>query len=65
MSGGSIAESRRDLLSVVCGEELTTSISIGLCSWVCVEVGVDADVEIVFTESFSVLVVIDFINSSW
>ena len=65
MSGGSIAESRRDLLSVVCGEELTTSISIELCSGVCVEVGVDADVEIVFTESFSLLAVIDFINSSW
>ena len=64
MSTGSIAESLRDLLSVVGGDELTTSISVELCDLVFIEIGEDRAVEIVTEDSFDLLDVIDFMSSS-
>jgi hypothetical protein len=64
MSTGSIAESLRDLFSVVGGEELTTSISVELCDLVFIDIGEDRVVEIVTADSFDLFDVIDFISSS-
>jgi hypothetical protein len=64
MSTGSIAESLRDLFSVVCGEELTTSMSVELCDLVFVEIGEDRVVKIVTADSIDLFDVIDFISSS-
>ena len=64
MSSGSIAESLQDLFSVVCGEELTTSMSVELCDLVFIEIGEDRAVEIVTEDSVDLLDVIDFISSS-
>ena len=65
MSSDSIDESLRDLFSVVCGEVLTTSMSVGLCDLVCIEDGVESVVETVTEDSFDLLDVIDFISSNW
>ena len=64
MSSGSIAESLRDLFSVVCSEELTASMSVELCDLVFIEIGEDRVVEIVNEDSFDLFDVIDFISSS-